>query len=113
MAPRLLHDDHHADAAIEGPVHLLVGDTTGLLQPIEHRVARPRLALQEHGAALGQYARDIVGQTTARDVGEAVHRQRCGERQHRADIDAGRGEQAVEQGAPLELRGGVRGGHLD
>ena len=34
-------DDHHADAAIEGAVHLGVAHVAGLRQPLEHRIARP------------------------------------------------------------------------
>src|SRR5262245_48690089 len=40
------NDGNHADAAVEGAVHLRAIDTRSLLQPVEHRVAMPRAALE-------------------------------------------------------------------
>src|SRR5208282_6124972 len=40
------HDRHHANAAVEGTVHLLGADLPGVGQPVEYRLARPGAAAQ-------------------------------------------------------------------
>ena len=53
----LSHDDTHADAAIEHPVHFTLGHITGALQPLEQFRTLPR-RLIDHCLHVGrQYAR--------------------------------------------------------
>ena len=84
------HGDH-ADAAVERPQHLEIGNSTGLLQPAEHRRSVDRLEIDFGGPVVRQHARDVVGETAASDV-----RQR---------LDAVGAPHGVEQGFHVDAGG--------
>ena len=48
LASRGIDHDHHADAAVEHAVHLVLGDVPGALQPLEDSGPRPE-RLVDHG----------------------------------------------------------------
>src|SRR5512139_606621 len=113
IGPVGCHHGDHADAAVEGAMHLGRLDVAGGGKPVEQRIAMPGTALEPSLQPLGQHARDVVGESAASDVREGVHRQRGGELQHALHVDARGLEQPVEQGPALELRVGVGTRHLD
>ena len=108
------HDHHHADAHVEDPVHLLVGDVAVLLEPGEDGGQVPARLLDPDGGALGQDARRVVDQAAAGDVGDAVDDPLDAvvpvDRLHGADVDPGRLQVLVGEG-PAELGDVVAGLH--
>src|SRR5215218_4881001 len=67
-----LYDRDHADAAIEGAQQFEFGDAALLRQPFEHRQHRQPRQIDADAEMLWQHARDVVGETAAGDVGEAL-----------------------------------------
>ena len=90
--------DDHADATVEGAVHLVAGDVAGLLQPAEHRRPLPALLVDHRLGVGGQYARNVLPETAAGDVGEGVDLALLDELEHGFHVDAGRLQQGVGQG---------------
>ena len=64
------HD--HADPAIEGAEHLAAIDHPHALQPVEDYRALPRTGIDSGAGARRHHARQILGQSTPRDVGEGA-----------------------------------------
>src|SRR5256714_11419190 len=65
-------DDDHADAHVEGSVHLRFGDVADLLHDAEDRGHGPTAACDFDGGAFGQDARDVLKESAARDVRERL-----------------------------------------
>ena len=63
-------DDDHADAHVEGSVHLRFGDASDLLHDAEDRRHGPTPALDFDRSAFGQDARDVFDEAAARYVRE-------------------------------------------
>ncbi len=90
--------DDHADAAVEGAIHLVTGNVAGLLQPAEHRRPLPAL-LVDHRLGVGrQDARDVFPEAATGDVGQSVDLALLDELEHRFHIDTGRLQQGIGQG---------------
>ena len=94
-------------------MHLRIVDAGSALQPVEQRAARPARALEHDFEAFRHDTRNVVRESAAGDVRKAAHRQSCREREHRLDVDPGRGEQRIEQRLTIELGRRVRAGHRD
>src|ERR1044071_6267349 len=62
----------HADAAIEGAVHLGRRNLADLLQPVEDLRPLPGARVQHHFEAVGHHARDVLRQPPTRDVRTAA-----------------------------------------
>src|SRR6266436_991498 len=69
-----LHDGDHADAAIEGAQQFEFGDAPLLCQPFEDRQHRKPCKINPDAEMLRQYARNIVGEAAAGDVGKTPDR---------------------------------------
>ena len=98
-------DDDHADAHVEGAVHLLVGDAPALLDQAEERRHLPGA----RGAAraprpCGQDARDVAREAAAGDVDERPHLVALEERLERGEVAAVR-----RRAAPRPTRGAELG----
>ena len=66
------NDDHHADAAVEGPQHLRVVDRCFGLQPAKHRRQLERAKVDLGGKGVRQNARDVLIQPAASDMSERL-----------------------------------------
>src|SRR5262249_34004495 len=90
-------------SAVERPVHFSRADTRSALQPLEHRIPRPTLALEHYLETVAQHARNVVRQATAGDMRKPVHRNSANQLQQRLHVDARGCQQAVKQWFAFEL----------
>ncbi len=91
------NDDHHADAAVEDAMHLVVGDVALRLQPVEDRRPRPACACKARLYVIGQHPRHVEHEPAAGDVRHALDAHALRQREHRLHVDARRGEQRVAE----------------
>ncbi len=105
------HDQ--ADTAVKGAPHLRFGYLAGLLQPVEHRWPGPRVGIDPRIHVAWQDAGQVLGQATAGDMGDARNGMGLQRRQHRAHVDAGRGEQEVAYRPAADGRGRPVGGSFE
>src|SRR6266481_1802527 len=69
-----LHDGDHADAAVEGAQQFEFGDAPLLCQPFEDREHGNTRKVDPDPEMIWQYARNIVGEAAAGDVGKTLDR---------------------------------------
>src|SRR5690348_8866669 len=65
---------HHADPAIEGAQHFMLGDLSGGGQPFEYRQNRHALERYANPEPGRQHTRDIFGKAAAGNMRERLHR---------------------------------------
>ena len=65
------HHDQHAQAEIEDVGHLVIVDAAGALDELEERGNGPGASVEVEGHAVEQYARRVVDQPAAGNVGQA------------------------------------------
>src|SRR6185436_2451155 len=68
------HGDHHADPAVEHPVHFVFGNVALLLQPVEQLRPRPGPLANGGTGPFRQHSRNVAGDSTARDMSQALYR---------------------------------------
>src|SRR4051812_9223917 len=90
-------DDRHADPAIEGARHFLRLDMALRLEEGHQPRLGPSVGVDPGMEAVGQHARDILDQPAAGDVGQSVDAPGPDQREERLHVDAGGGEQRLDQ----------------
>ena len=110
---RWIHDQHHADATVEYPVHFAVCNLPLALQPVKNRRTRPGLATDDRANAIGQNAGNIFHQTSAGDVRHAFDRHTLQYRQDRLAIDARRLQQRLRERAAAKIAAVIGAAYLD
>ena len=77
-----LHDDigfifrdhsNHADAAVEGAVHLHLFDIAVLLQPLKNARHAPAIGVDNRTGILGKHTRQVLQQAAAGDVCQCMY----------------------------------------
>src|SRR5262249_9463863 len=66
-------DDNHSDAAIEGPQHFALCNAALCREPLKHRRNANTCEVDANAKSFWKYPWDVVGETTAGDMGEAFH----------------------------------------
>ena len=98
----------HADAHVEGVVHITLGDAALLLNEVENGQAGEGVQLDLGGEALGHHAGHVLIETAAGDVADGVDVHTLLQQGlNGLDIDAGGGEQGLAQALAAQL---VHGG---
>ena len=88
MLGRNNHD--HADAAVEGAVHLALRHATFFLQPLEQLGHGPALGIDLGDCIFRQHARYVLADAATGDVCHALDRQGLHEFEQRFHVDTGR-----------------------
>ena len=107
-------DGRHPDPAVEGAEQLAVLDAPRLLDPSDDGGDRPAPPVEPCAQPGGEDPREVEDDPAAGDVREALDRDLFHHPPNRADVDPGRGHQALPEGLPAVERGGEgRAGDLD
>ena len=96
---RRRHQRDHADAHVEGAVHLGLVDLAATLHQVEDRLGPPGAAVQRRRQVLRQHAGQVGRQPAPGDVAEAVHLGLLDQGQAVLGVDAGRDQQGLAQRA--------------
>jgi hypothetical protein len=104
---------HHADAVVEGAVHLDVVDASGGLQPGKEFGLWPTAFLQMRGQACRQHAGDVFQQATAGDVCQGLDRVGSQRSQHVFHVQARGHHQGLFEGLAIEHGGRLAARALD
>src|SRR5579864_2761874 len=67
-------DNDHPDPTVEGAQQFEIGDVALFGEPFENRQDRHSRQIDPDAKVLWQYARDVVGKSAARDMGERLDR---------------------------------------
>ena len=91
------YTNDHANAAIEGAVHLRGLDIAGALQPVKYRGWLPCTCIDYGTGIVREYPWQVFGQAASGNVGECMNADLAEQGQYRFDIYLCRSEQPLRQ----------------